>query len=188
MERIIIGNGISFIAAIFMVISCCINDQKKAYFCQMMNCAIACVAAVFFASWAGLSTLIISTVRNYLVMKGKYTKKLMYIFTPLVLVVGLLVNNRGIVGMLPPLATVQLSLCNYYTRDLLSIKLSFFVNNLVWALYGFLIYDFSSGLSDSIICITGLVSLLRLVRELKQQGDACGRTVWEMARWEGTEE
>lgn len=172
MTNILIGNAISFVAAIFMVVSCCINDQKKAYFCQMMNCAIACVAAVFFGSWAGLSTLIISTIRNYLVMKGKYTKKLMYLFTPMVFVVGLIVNNRGLVGLLPPLATVQLSICNYYVKSMLATKLSFFVNNLVWALYGFLIMDFSSGLSDGVICLTGLVSIFHLMAEERRRKQA----------------
>lgn len=170
--NIIIGNVISFVAALFMMVSCCVNDQKKAYFCQMMNCAILCVAAVFFGSWAGLTTLIISATRNCLVMLGKYTKKMMYIFTPLVFVVGLLVNNRGLIGMLPPIATVQLSLCNYYAKSLLATKLSFFVNNLAWVIYAFAILDFSSGITDGVTCIVGLISIIRLLREEKREAAA----------------
>ena len=168
-HRIVIGNMISFVAAVFMMVSCCVNDQKRAYFCQMMNCAILCVASVFFGSWAGLTTLVISATRNCLVMLGRYTKKMMYIFTPLVFVVGLLVNNRGLIGMLPPVATVQLSLCNYYAKSLLATKLSFFVNNLLWVVYAFAILDLSSGLMDGSTCIIGLISIVRLIREEKRE-------------------
>lgn len=57
MTNLIIGNIISLAAAGFMAYSCCLNDHRRVFFYQAIECAMLCVASVFFGAWAGITTL-----------------------------------------------------------------------------------------------------------------------------------
>ena len=53
---LIIGNGISFVAAIFMVASCVVKRKRTIFLCQFLECALLAVASVFFGALAGAMT------------------------------------------------------------------------------------------------------------------------------------
>ena len=159
---IIIGNIISFIAALFMFASGWTKDRDRTFLYQILENVVLCAANLCFRSYAGISTLLLSSVRNYLVMKERYTKKLMYIFVLLIIVIGFTINNRGLVGILPIAATVQLSACNQYAKTLIQHKLSLFVNTAIWLVYDFCILDISSTVAQTVMCILTAVTIVRL--------------------------
>lgn len=171
-HEILAGNLISAFASIFLVLSCWVSDRKRAYLLQAGESGCLCLSSVFFRSWAGLSTVFLSTVRNLLTAYGKYTNRLMWIFTVLVVALGLAVNNRGLIGLLPIAATVQLTVCNYYLKEILPIKWSFFANTVMWGIYDFAILDIVSGITQVIACLVCLVSILRLLRNKDERADA----------------
>ncbi len=127
----IIGNILSFFAALFMVASCVVKRKQAVFFCQFLECALLAVASVFFGSLAGMTTLVLSAVRNLVVAKGRYTKPVMVAFVILTIVAGLLANTRGLVGLLPVLATVEYTICCHYIEGEMATKCSIFVNVLV---------------------------------------------------------
>ena len=164
---IILGNIISFVAAGFMFASGWTKDRDRTFLYQILENLVLCAANICFRSWAGISTLLLSGVRNYLVMKERYTKNLMYVFVILIIVIGTVINNRGFVGFLPIAATVQLSICNQYARTLIQHKLSLFVNTAVWLIYDLCILDISSTAAQTIMCILTAVTIVRLKKSRK---------------------
>lgn len=168
MLDLIIGNCISAVASVFLAISNCAQSQKKIYLFQLLETATFCLSSVFFASWAGLSTLLISLVRNILVVKNRLRKWHVYLFAALVVLIGLYVNNRGVLGLLPIAATVEITFANYYAKSVPLIKISVLVNTVLWAAYSFLIWDFAAGISETLISILGAISLVQYMRQLKK--------------------
>ena len=162
---IIIGNIISFIAALFMFASGWTKDRDRTFLYQILENLVLCAANACFRSWAGISTLLLSGVRNYLVMKERYTKKLMYVFVILIIVIGTAINNRGLVGLLPVAATVQLSICNQYAKTLIQHKLSLFVNTAIWLVYDFCILDISSTVAQTVMCLLTAVTMIQLKKD-----------------------
>lgn len=162
MNRIFIGNCISFLASIFLVMSCWVNTKKKAYLFQVLEALTLCVSSVFFMAWTELSTLTLSTVRNALVMTDHYNKKLMWVFCVLIVALGLPVNNLGLIGLLPIIATVILAICNYYLKDIRAIKWSFFFNCVMWGIFSLAIKDYVSAITQVISCTVAVLSILRL--------------------------
>lgn len=162
MDRILIGNLISFAASLALAAGCLMKDPKKVYILQVAENLILCVSSAFFGSWSGISTLLVSTARNVLLVKGRFDKRMMYLFIILVTVCGVLVNKGGIIGLLPVLATVILTVCNYYAREILAIKWSLLVNLVLWAVYFFAIMDIASGVTQVVIAAVTLVSILRV--------------------------
>ena len=120
------------------------------------------VSSACFGSWSGISTLLVSTARNIFLVKGRFDKRMMYVFIVLVTVCGLAVNNKGMIGLLPVLATVILTVCNYYAREILAIEGSLFINIALWAVYFFAILDVISGITQVVIAAVTLVSIWRM--------------------------
>ncbi|WP_405270596.1 YgjV family protein [Methanobrevibacter sp.] len=162
--NILIGNCISFIAGIFLLISCCVNDTKKAYKYQFLEAFTLTISSVFFMSWTGVTTMAIAAIRNAMVYKDKLTLNWTVFFVILSVILGILVNTMGIIGFLPIIAIVQITICNYYLKKIKSIKISFIVNLLFYIVYFIAIYDFTSAVIQIITATIGLISLIKLIR------------------------
>lgn len=165
MKAIIIGNIISLCAAGFMVASCLVSDKRRVFLFQFLECSILAVASVFFGSLAGATTLILGALRNLVVARDKFTKPVMWFFLILVTVAGLWTNTKGLVGLLPVIATVEYTFCCYYVTGDRETKYSIFVNVLLWVIYSFLILDFSTAISDSIVLLVDTAAIFRLRRK-----------------------
>lgn len=168
MKNILIGNIISAVASVFLAVSCVVNDKRKAYFCQLMESLFLVISSVFFFAWVRLITQALAVARNYLVMNEKFTARLMWAFTIVGTMIGLIINTEGWLGLMPIVATIQLTLCNYYCRSLKATKWGFLVNVLIWGTYSFLILDFAYGAANAAIAIAGFVSLWKLYQEEKK--------------------
>ena len=161
--NLIIGNIISFIPGIFIILSMWVNDEKEAYKYQFLNAFILMISSVFFFSWTGVTTMAIAASRNAFVYKDKLTFNWTVFFIVISIVLGFLVNTRGIIGFLPIIAIVQITICNYYLKSIKSIKTSFIVNSAFYIVYFLAIYDFSSCAFETITVIIGLISLFKLI-------------------------
>lgn len=160
-NNIIIGNIFSFIASCFLVYSCITSSRRKAYFFQMMESLMLCFSSVCFGMWAGLITLIISIVRNILVVLDKLTTKMLILCTISVFVFGLVINDKGIIGLMPVIGTIQLTICSFYIKNLIGTKLSFLCNIMIWAVYSLLLYDFAAGITQVVIAIVTIFSIVQ---------------------------
>ncbi|MDO5814347.1 MAG: YgjV family protein [Methanobrevibacter sp.] len=165
--NIIIGNIISLIAGIFIILSMWVNDEKQAYRYQFWNAFILMISSVFFFSWTGVTTMAIAASRNAMVYRDKLTFKWTVFFIIISIVLGLLVNTMGFVGILPIIAIVQITLCNYYLKSIKTIKTSFIVNSAIYIIYFLAILDISSATIESVTALIGLVSLARLIMSEK---------------------
>lgn len=164
MKQILLGNAISLVAAAFVAASCCVHDTRKVYLLQIgANLALA-LSSVVLGAWSGLVTLLLSSLRMLLILYNKYNRRQMIVFCVLTVAVGLWVNTRGLIGLLPIVATVQLTVQSYLAHDLYSVKLSITLNLLFGAIYCALILDFVSGVCDLINFILGVVALCRMRR------------------------
>ena len=161
--NIIVGNIISLIAGIFIILSMWVNDEKQAYNHQFLNAFNLMISSVFFLSWTGVTTMAIAASRNLMVYKDRLTFRWTIFFIVISVVLGLAVNTMGFVGLLPIIAIVQITLCNYYLKSIKTIKIGFIVNSAIYIVYFLAILDFSSAVIESITALVGVVALIKLI-------------------------
>lgn len=161
--NIVIGNIISLIAGIFIILSMWVNDEKQAYKYQFLNAFILMISSVFFLSWTGVTTMAIAASRNAMVYKDKLTINWTVFFIIISVAIGLLVNTMGFIGLLPIIAIVQITLCNYYFKTIKLIKIGFIVNSMIYIVYFLAILDFASAAIESITALIGIIALVRLI-------------------------
>ena len=161
--NIVVGNAISLIAGIFIILSMWVNDEKKAYKYQFLNAFILAISSVFFFSWTGVVTMAIAASRNLMVYYERLTWRWTVFFIIISIVIGLLVNTMGFIGLLPIIAIIQITLCNYNIKNIKSIKTGFIINSGIYIIYFLAILDFSSAIIESITAIIGIISLFKLI-------------------------
>ena len=162
--NIMIGNGISLIAGIFLLISLIVNNDKQAYKYQYLNTFTLMIASFFFNSWVGIVVMAIATVRLFMVYKDRFTLRWATFFLILSVTVGFAVNTLGWIGLIPIIAVTQITICNYAYKDIRWIKLSLIVNEGIYIFYFYLVYDFVSTFVQILTVAIGCISYIRLVR------------------------
>lgn len=161
--NILVGNLISLVAGIFIIISLCINNDKKAYKYQFFNAFTLVIASFFFNSLVGAVVMAIASVRLLMVYKDKFTFRWAVFFLILSVTVGFAVNTLGWVGLIPIVAVTQITICNYAYKDIRWIKLSFIVNEAFYIFYFYLVFDFVSTFVQVITVLIGCISYVKLV-------------------------
>ena len=162
--NIIVGNIISLVAGIFLILSMWVNDEKEAYKHQFLNAFVLMISSVFFLSWTGVTTMAIAATRNIFVYKDKLTLNWTIFFIVLSVSLGLMVNTMGIIGLLPIIAIVQITICNYMLKTIKWIKLSFIVNEMFYIIYFIAILDFASSAIELFTALVGVYSWVRLIK------------------------
>lgn len=161
LTMLFIGNCISAIAAVFTALSSWSKDRKSIYGYQVVQCLLLSLASVFFASRSGIVTLLVCAWRNYLAARDRLTKGRILICLVLIAVFGLLVNNRGVIGLLVVFTNVIYSLGMYFAKSELAIKCNIMLNLTLWLVYEILIIDIPSAAADAIGLAAAAASLLR---------------------------
>ena len=164
MRLVLLGNIVSAFASVFLAASCLVNNKRRAYLCQAAESVFLVISSLLLSSWAGASTQLIAVYRNVEVMEDRFSRRKLLICTLLTVGIGLAVNNRGLIGLIPIAATIQLSFCNRYARSLLGTKWAFFFNALLYIIYSFLISDYAYALTLTATCIGCLISISHLHR------------------------
>lgn len=105
--NIIVGNMISLVAGIFLRVSLCVNNDKKVYKFQFLNTFVLMIASLFFNSLVGAFLMAIASARLFIVYKDRFTLHWMAFFLVLSVVLGLAVNTRGFIGLIPIVAVFR---------------------------------------------------------------------------------
>lgn len=168
MTGLIIGNFISLIAAVFTAMSSWSRDGQRIYTFQVCQCLLLALGSVFFASYAGIVTLLVCAWRNYLASKDQLTKKWIFFCVWMILVFGLAVNNRGMIGILVVATNVIYSLGVYYARSEKAIKYNIILNLTLWIVYEVFIIDIPSAVADAAGLVSAVLSLFRPTKMQKE--------------------
>lgn len=164
MQHILLGNFISFIGSCFMAGSCIVKDRSRVFFFQFIASGFMTASCLVLQAYTGAVSMLLCTVRNLLVSRGKYSRRTMLVFCVLSVALGLPANTRGLLGLLPIAATVQYTACSYYAATIKAVRWSVLVNVLLWTLYNLAVWDFSSAVSNSIMALLCIRDLARMRR------------------------
>lgn len=155
------GNIISFAAACFTFASAWSGDRKRIYLYQAVQCLLLSAANIFFFSISGVTTYLICALRNVLLAYDRYTARLCILFVAGVSLIGLAVNNRGFIGLIPVITTVLYTVFCFYAKRRVAIKMNMMVNLVLWAVYDLLISDYVSFAVDTGSAAAAVISMLR---------------------------
>lgn len=167
MNYLIIANLISFLAAICTCLSSWSKETDKIYYYQVGQCLLLAVASFFFNSYAGIATLLICSLRNFLLGKGIYNKQICISLTIAMFILGVIFNNSGYVGWIIIAANVIYTLGAFFAKNELTIKLNMILDLVLWMIYEIIIIDIPSLVADSIAVVIAIIAIIRYLRSTR---------------------
>ena len=108
---------------------------------------------------------VVAVFRNLAAMKNIKSKVLEWILILAGVVLGIVFNNRGLLGWLPIIANLEYSICVFkFKENEKALKLAFIINMVMYAVFSLVIMNYVGTISCSVIAITTAISLIKSSR------------------------
>lgn len=156
-----IGLIFSFLSACCLCYSTFGKKKENMLKWQVANTFFLILSNLFLKGYSGMATNLVCLVRNIIGAKGRLNKYSTVILTILIVVGGIVVNNRGWLGLLPVIASVEYSACMYLCKDAQQLRLALAVNVALWAVYDLMIGSYPMFVTDLIVAGASLVNVMR---------------------------
>ena len=164
MVRIVIGNLISLAASVFLCLGGLVRSKKNIYFFQFLECLFLIISQLVFLQIAGAVSMLFGAIRNLVAAKDGYSLQLMVFTFISIGVFGIAMNTGGVIGLIPVLASLFLTVTAYKLRDVIKIRIAVMINLLMWVVYSFIILDVVTGLTNTVALGLNAYTLIKELR------------------------
>ncbi len=162
MYEVIIGNVCSVGAMVSDSISGTRKTEKEILLVQCISQLFYIASSLVLKGYSATVQNAVAIARNLVAIKGKPSRlvEIVLILTPVVL--GIVFNNRGLIGYLPVVANLEYSLAVFYLpKEPKMLKYAFVLNCAMFCVFNFAILNFVSGFACIVIVATTVISVIR---------------------------
>jgi len=162
MTAIVIGNSLSLVGAIALVISAFQKSQTKTVIFQTVNSIMGALASLVLGGSEAFITSIVVIMRNCFII----SKKINTIISIIIIVVGtslsLLFNHNGYMGFIPALAFLMYSIF-FCMKDISiwTMKKVMLITSTMWILYNISILSYIGAIINIVYSISILSWLIK---------------------------
>ncbi len=144
---LIIGNIFSLLSAICIAVSVIKKNKKDFMYWQIGDPLFGIAACIALSAYAALVISVFCLIRNILSYKGKLTKNITYILLIINVAIGLYVNNLGIIGLFPIIASASYTIFMYTTKNEQQMRWALVSNLLLWFIHNFYVQAYPSAVA-----------------------------------------
>ena len=159
---IIIGNIFALIASIVMVIASYIKNKEKFLILQSIQILFV-LSNIVLGGISGAIVNALSVLRNLLCYKNKLTKTWIIIICLLMIVLSIIYNKNGLIGLLPIIASVMFTV-TINTKNELALKVMVIISFTLWLIFDYTIKSYVSTLFDAIGIVAAFVATIQLIK------------------------
>ena len=160
--NIIVGNLCTLLAMGANAASTTRKSTKSVLSVQNLGQLIYCVSGIVLGGYSASVQNVVSILRNVAAIRNIKSKAVEWGLTIAGVVLGILFNNRGVMGLLPVLGNLQYTLVIFRCRDNERLlKLSFLISSVCFVIFNIVLYNFVGVVSDLIVTITTAAVLLK---------------------------
>ena len=164
---IIIANVIDLIAAVIQVGSGAIKQKAKILIVQIIQLLLQGVSMLLLGGVTGAINNVLSCLRNYLCYKEKLNTVWKVILIAVSIVMTILLNEQGLLGILPAaVCTVYILLMDL--KDPVHFKILVTLSFVPWMIYHFILGSYTGALFDAAAIVTNSITLGIMIREKKK--------------------
>lgn len=160
--NLIIGNLCTLLAMGGNAISSTRKTAKGVLLMQSLSQGIYCISAIFLRGYSAAVQNVVSILRNFAAIRNVQSKFVEWTLVILGVLLGIVFNNRGLVGLLPVLGNLQYTLAIFRFRDNeWALKLSFLISVAAYSVFNVVLYNFVGVASDLFVIVTTAIVLIK---------------------------
>ncbi len=167
MVSIIIGNVIALIASVMMVYSGFLKQKKKILYIQTAQIILSVFSNIVLGGISGAIINALSCVRNILCYKDKLDVRAKIILILLAIILSLIFNNLGFIGLFPLISTVTYILL-MNTKNVVKFKWLIIFTMLMWLIYDLFIKSYTSAIFDFMNIVANIISIIQILSKSKK--------------------
>ncbi len=164
MIELIAGNICSLMAMVTDSVSASRKTARGVLLVQTLSQLFYGMSAIILKGYSAAVQNGVSLLRNILAV-SKYRKRLKWLEMLLILtgvVLGLCFNNRGAVGLLPIIASLEYALAVYFfENDERSLKIAFLINAVLFGIFNGAVLNVVGVIANIIVVISVTAFLIR---------------------------
>ncbi len=161
---IVTANVIDFLAALIQVGSGSIKKKSKILLVQILQLLMQAVSMLLLGGVTGAVSNVLSCYRNYLCYKDKLNGFWKAILIGASILMTVLLNNQGFLGILPA-AVCTLYILFMDAKDPIKFKILVTLSFVPWMLYHFILKSYVGAIFDGATIITNFVTLYFMIKE-----------------------
>ena len=162
MIEVIIGNITSIGAMICDSYSGTRRTRRDMLLAQIVSQFFYIASSIVLKAYSATTQNVVTVFRNLVAIKKDPSKKMAIFFTALPVVLGLIFNNRGLMGLIPIVANLEYSIVMFACpKNVNAIKLALIVNSLLFTVFNFYVLNFVSAVACIVICVTTAISIYK---------------------------
>ena len=165
MDYKIIANIFSFIGTILVAYSTFSKKKEKMFLIQSIDTLAYAFSNLFIGSYSGVSTNILSSIRNYLNSKNKNNKYINTVFVLLIIIIGIITNQKGLIGYIPIIASVEYAVLSLKSKNDQDVRITLCINLFLWFIYDSIMGLYPALIMDIVIFV---ITLFNYIKEKKR--------------------
>jgi len=159
---VIIGNLCTLLAMGANAASATRKSKKSMLQVQNISQVIYCLGSIVLRGYSAAVQNVVSIARNIVAIRNIKSKSLEWTLVVLGAVLGVAFNNRGVLGLLPVIGTLQYTLAIFRIKgNERALKISFLLSTVAFVAFNISLYNFVGAAADSTVAITTIVALIR---------------------------
>ena len=160
MNDLLIGNLCSLCAMISDSVSGTRKKRKEILAVQIVSQFFYGAGTVVLKAYSSTAQNVVAVLRNLAAMKNVKSKAVEWILVLLGVVLGVVFNNRGLLGWVPILANLEYSLAVFRFKDNEKpLKIAFILNMLLFFGFSLAIRNYVAAAGNIVVAVTTAVSL-----------------------------
>ena len=164
---VLAANAIDFVAALIQVGSGSIKKKEKILLVQILQIGLQGVSMLLLGGVTGAISNVLSCYRNYLCYKGKLNVFWKSALTAVSLLMTVLLNEQGILGVIPfVVCTVYIIFMD--VKDPVHFKLLVTLCFLPWAVYHFVLRSYVGAFCDVAALVTNGITYVAMIKEKRR--------------------
>ena len=162
MNEVLLGNICSLGAMISESVSSTREKRNEILGIQIISQFFYAAASVILKGYSSTAQNVAAVLRNLAAMKNVRSRFVEWFLIALGVILGLILNNRGLLGLVPILTNLEYSMAIFYFKtNERGLKWAFFINKIFYSIFSLSIMDYVGGISNIVTAVTTLISLFR---------------------------
>ena len=162
--QILIGNAFSLCAMVSDSVSGTRKKHSEMMTVQIVSQFFYAASSIVLKGYSSTAQNAVAVFRNLAAMKNVKSKVLEWALILAGVVLGIIFNNRGLMGWLPIIANLEYSIAVFKLKDNeKALKLAFIINMVMYAVFSAIIKNYVGVFSCTVIAVTTAVSLFKTV-------------------------
>ena len=170
MKEIIVGNVCSLAAMVTDSISGTRKRRSQILGIQIISQVFYAAGSMILKGYSSTAQNFVAILRNLAGMKNIKSRIVEWGLISLGVVLGIVFNNRGLLGWLPIVANFIYSVAIFQFKDNeKGLKIVFIINLLMYTVFSAVIQNYVGAAVNTVVAIITAVSMIKAAREKKKK-------------------